>query len=252
MNELVTIKNVRAYVDEKGIAFLNLEDVARGLGFEREKNGKMYVMWDRVNKYLEELSFHTSVENDFIPENIFYKLCMKANNEIARAFQDLVCDEILPTIRKTGGYIVTTENDTDEDIMAKALLIAQKTIENKNNKIEQLKTKIEEDKPKVLFAKAVEASKTSILIGELAKLIKQNGYDIGQKRLFEWLRENGYLIKRQGTDHNMPTQKSMDLGLFEIKVRTINNPDGSIKTTKTPKVTGKGQQYFINKFLEVA
>ena len=252
MTELVTIKNVRAYVDEKGIAFLNLEDVARGLGFEREKNGKMYVMWDRVNKYLEELSFHTSVENDFIPENIFYKLCMKANNEIARAFQDLVCDEILPTIRKTGGYIVTTENDTDEDIMAKALLIAQKTIENKNNKIEQLKTKIEEDKPKVLFAKAVEASKTSILIGELAKLIKQNGYDIGQKRLFEWLRENGYLIKRQGTDHNMPTQKSMDLGLFEIKVRTINNPDGSIKTTKTPKVTGKGQQYFINKFLEVA
>ena len=252
MTELVTIKNVRAYVDEKGIVFLNLEDVARGLGFEREKNGKMYVMWDRVNKYLEELSFHTSVEKDFIPENIFYKLCMKANNEIARSFQDLVCDEILPTIRKTGGYIITSEKDTDEDIMAKALLIAQKTIENKNNRIEQLKTKIEEDKPKVLFAKAVEASKTSILIGELAKLIKQNGYDIGQKRLFEWLRENGYLIKRLGTDHNMPTQKSMDLGLFEIKVRTINNPDGSIKTTKTPKVTGKGQQYFINKFLEVA
>lgn len=253
MTELVTIKNVRAYVDEKGIAFLNIEDVARGLGFTRIANsGNEVVMWSRVKSYLNDLSYTLVCTNDFIPENIFYKLCMKANNETARAFQDLVCDDILPTIRKTGGYIVTKENDTDEDIMAKALLIAQKTIENKNNKIEQLKTKIEEDKPKVLFAKAVEASKTSILIGELAKLIKQNGYDIGQKRLFEWLRENGYLIKRLGTDHNMPTQKSMDLGLFEIKVRTINNPDGSIKTTKAPKVTGKGQQYFINKFLEVA
>lgn len=257
MTELVTIKNVRAYVDEKGIAFLNIEDVARGLGFEKIeiKNGKEYksIRWATIEKYLKEFGFANKLsKDDFIPENIFYKLCMKANNETARKFQDLVCDEILPTIRKTGGYIVTTENDTDEDIMAKALLIAQKTIENKNNRIEKLEAKIEEDKPKVLFAKAVETSKTSILIGELAKLIKQNGYDIGQKRLFEWLRENGYLIKRQGTDHNMPTQKSMDMGLFEIKVRTINNPDGSIKTTKTPKVTGKGQQYFINKFLEVA
>ena len=106
MNELITIKNVRGYADEKGTVYLNLEDVARGLGFEREKNGKMYVMWDRVNKYLEELSFHTSVESNFIPENVFYKLCMKANNEVARKFQDLVCDEILPSIRKNGMYVV--------------------------------------------------------------------------------------------------------------------------------------------------
>ena len=161
MNELVTIKNVRGYIDEKGTAFLNLEDVARGLGFEREKNGKMYVMWDRVNKYLEELSFHTSVENkfspqvekesfgkkfpkvedEFIPENIFYKLCMKANNETARRFQDLVCDEILPAIRKDGGYIAVNQNDDETTILARAVLVADKAIKRLNEKIDNLENK---------------------------------------------------------------------------------------------------------------
>lgn len=108
---------------------------------------------------------------------------------------------------------------------------------------------LDEQKPKVLFADAVSTSHTSILIGDLAKLIKQNGIDIGGRRLFEWLRANGYLIKRKGTDYNMPTQKSMDLGLFEVKETTINHSDGHITTNRTPKVTGKGQQYFINKFL---
>ncbi|MDY2980179.1 MAG: phage antirepressor KilAC domain-containing protein [Fusobacterium sp.] len=138
--ELITIKNVRGYIDKDGTAFLNLEDVARGLGFEREKNGKMYVMWDRVNKYLEELSFHTSVENDFIPENIFYKLCMKANNETARKFQDIVGDEILPAIRKNGGYIVTTDQDDEMTIMSKAILLADKTIKGLKNKIDTLES----------------------------------------------------------------------------------------------------------------
>lgn len=247
---LVTIKNVRGYVGENGVAYLNLEDVARGLGFERNKNGKMYIMWDRVNKYLEDLSFHTCVENNFIPENIFYKLCMKANNEVARKFQDLVCDEILPSIRQNGGYIVSSETDTDEEIMARALLVAQRTIERKNEKIKELETKIEEDKPKILFADAVETSKTTILIGELAKLITQNGCKIGQNRLFAWLRDNSYLIKRQGNDYNMPTQKSMELGLFEIKETAITHSDGHITVSKTPKVTGRGQIYFINKLKE--
>lgn len=247
---LVTIKNVRGYVGENGVAYLNLEDVARGLGFERNKNGKMYIMWDRVNKYLEDLSFHTCVENNFIPENIFYKLCMKANNEVARKFQDLVCDEILPSIRQNGGYIVSSETDTDEEIMARALLVAQRTIERKNEKIKELETKIEEDKPKILFADAVETSKTTILIGELAKLITQNGCKIGQNRLFAWLRDNSYLIKRQGTDYNMPTQKSMELGLFKIKETAITHSDGHITVSKTPKVTGIGQIYFINKLKE--
>lgn len=116
-------------------------------------------------------------------------------------------------------------------------------------KMEEKEKQIEEMKPKALFADAVTTSKSSILIGQLAKLIKQNGYDIGQNRLFKWLREKGYLIRRKGEDYNTPTQYSMEMGLMEIKKRTINNPDGSVKVTKTTKVTGKGQVYFINKFL---
>jgi anti-repressor protein len=126
---------------------------------------------------------------------------------------------------------------------------AQKAIADKlNAQVLQLETTITEYKPKVLFAEAVETSHTSILIGDLAKLLKQNGVDIGQRRLFDWLRENGYLIK-SGSSKNMPTQKAIELELFEVKERTINNPDGTIRITKTPKVTGKGQTYFINKFL---
>lgn len=247
MNELITIKNVRGYADEKGTVYLNLEDVARGLGFEREKNGKMYVMWDRVNKYLEELSFHTSVESNFIPENVFYKLCMKANNEVARKFQDLVCDEILPSIRKNGMYVV--DNLLDNPDLA---IQAFTKLKEEREKRKELEIVLKENKPKVIFAEAVEASKTSILIGELAKLLKQNGHDIGQKRLFSWLREQGFLIKREGSEYNMPTQKSMDLGLFEIKETAITHSDGYITVNKTPKVTGKGQIYFMNKFKTAA
>lgn len=148
-------------------------------------------------------------------------------------------------------YFIEIEKqwNTPEAVMARALQMA-------NNKLEQIKlhnikleAKIEEDKPKVLFAEAVAASKTSILIGELAKLLKQNGVEIGQNRLFEWLRKNGYLISRKGSDYNMPMQRYMEMGLFEIKESTSVNGDGSIKTNKTPKITGKGQAYFINKFL---
>ena len=140
-------------------------------------------------------------------------------------------------------YFISIEKEynSPEKIMARALRIADETINN-------LRIKIQQDKPKVLFADAVSASHTSILIGDLAKLLKQNGYDTGQKRLFEELRQSGYLIKF-GSSKNMPTQKSMDMGLFEVKETTINNPDGSIRVTKTTKVTGKGQQYFINMFL---
>lgn len=252
---LVTIKNVRGYIDEKGVAFLNLEDVARGLGFEKKeiKNGKKYKRWNKqiVKNWLIDFGIlnSESILPEFIPENIFYKLCMKANNEVARKFQDLVCDEILPSIRQTGGYIVDNVDDTDEEIMARALLVAQRTIERKNEKIKVLENKIEEDKAKVLFADAVETSKTTILIGDLAKIIKQNGVDMGQKRLFSWLRENGYLIKRNGADYNMPTQKSMEMKLFEIKETAVTHSDGHITVNKTPKVTGKGQQYFVNMFL---
>lgn len=141
-------------------------------------------------------------------------------------------------------YFIQVERDynSPEKIMARALLMA-------NNKVLTLETQVEELKPKALFADAVAASKTSILMGELAKLLNQNGVEIGGTRLFAWMRENGYLIKRKGQDWNTPTQRAMEMGLFEIKERTHSNPDGSIIISKTTKVTGKGQQYFINKFL---
>ena len=139
---------------------------------------------------------------------------------------------------------------SDEELLSKALMVAQKKIEEKNQLIAMQDSRIQEMRPKEIFADAVSASRTSILIGDLAKLICQNGYQIGQKRLFQWLRDNGYLIKRKGSDWNMPTQKSIEMGLFEIKESTHVDGNGCNITTRTPKATGKAQIYFVNKFLE--
>jgi anti-repressor protein len=179
----------------------------------------------------------------FIPESDIYRLIIKSKLPSAERFEMWVMEEVLPSIRRTGGYIAGQESMSDAELMAKALMVAQKQIEERNKQIEVLQ-------PKALFADAVSASDKSILIGELAKLIKQNGVDIGQNRLFQWMRENGYLIRRKGTDYNMPTQYSMELGLFSIKETTITHSDGHISISKTVKVTGKGQVYFINKFLQ--
>nr|DAJ07450.1 MAG TPA: repressor domain protein [Caudoviricetes sp.] len=158
-------------------------------------------------------------------------------------FKRWVTSEVLPSIRKNGGYIAGQETMTDDELMARALQVAQ-------NKIQERDKQIETMKPKAIFADAVAASHTSILVGELAKILKQNGVNIGQNRLYEWLRENGYLIRgNKRTDRNAPTQRSMDMGLFEVKISTVVNSDGSVRETRTTKVTGKGQQYFINKFL---
>ena len=165
-------------------------------------------------------------------------------------FKHWVTSEVLPSIRKNGGYIAGQETLSDEELMAKALLVAQNKIKERDTIIERQQAKIEADKPKTIFADAVSTSRTSILIGDLAKLICQNGVQIGQKRLFEWLRQNGYLIKRKGSDWNMPTQKSIEMGLFEIKENTHIDGNGCNITTRTPKATGKAQIYFVNKFLE--
>ena len=180
-------------------------------------------------------------EVNFIPEGDVYRLVVRSKLPSAEKFERWVFDEVLPSIRKSGGYIAGQEQMSDSELMAKALLVAQKQIEERNAQIERMK-------PKEIFADAVAASHTSILIGELTKLLKQNGVKTGRRRLFTWMRDNGYLIKG-GSSRNMPTQKGMELGLFEIKETTINNPDGSIRISRTTKVTGKGQQYFINKFL---
>lgn len=236
--------------EENGQVLFDAESAAFGIGLIKTSKGQQYVRWERVNEYLGlSTSGQLVKRGDFITEPQLYKLAIKANSTQAEKFQDWVTSEVLPAIRKHGSYmtnekaeaLINRPNDTLADLLIQAG--------------EQLKAKdvqISEMKPKALFADAVSASQTSILVGELAKLLKQNGVEIGANRLFTWLRDNGYLIRRKGTDYNMPTQRSMELELFEIKEHNHINSNGVNVTTKTPKVTGKGQQYFINKFLQAA
>lgn len=184
----------------------------------------------------------------YIGEGDLYRLIMKSKLPSAEKFESWVMDEVLPSIRKNGGYIAGQETLSDEELLAKALLVAQNKIAERDAIIERQQAKIEQDKPKVIFSDAVSTSKTSILIGDLAKMICQNGYRIGQKRLFEWMRQNGYLVK-SGSSRNMPMQRYVEQGLFEVKESNVQNPDGSVRITKTTKVTGRGQVYFVNKFL---
>ena len=178
----------------------------------------------------------------FINESGLYSLILSSKLPSAKAFKRWVTSEVLPAIRKNGGYMAGQERMTDQEIMAQALIVAQKTIESKNRLITEMQ-------PKALFADSVAASSSTILVGELAKILRQNGVDIGEKRLFAYLRDNGYLIRRKGSDYNMPTQKSVELGIFRIKETVINHSDGHTSVSRTPKVTGKGQQYFINRFV---
>ena len=176
---------------------------------------------------------------------------MKAKNETAERFQALVADEIIPSIRKHGAYM--TPQKIEEALLNPDTIIKLATnLKAEREKRMELERQAEKDKPLVTFANSVSVAKTSILVGELAKLLKQNGVDMGQNRLFTWMRENGYLISRKGTDYNMPTQRSMEMKLFEIKETTISHGDGHTSLNKTPKVTGKGQIYFINLFLKAS
>lgn len=183
-----------------------------------------------------------------IPESDVYRLVMRSNLPTAIEFQDWVCEEVIPSLRKTGGYMLTKADDTPETIMARAVLVAQETIERLKNRTVELEEDVQRMKPKELFADSVSASESSILVGQLAALLKQNGVNIGQNRLFERLRNDGFLIKF-GERRNCPTQRALEMGLFELKERTVNNPDGSVRITLTTKVTGKGQVYFVNRYI---
>lgn len=183
-----------------------------------------------------------------INESGLYSLILSSKLPNAKKFKRWVTSEVLPSIRKHGAYM--TDQTLEQALTSPDFLIQLATqLKEEKEQRKQLEAKVEQDKPKVLFADSVSASKSSILVGELAKILKQNGVDTGQFRLFAWLRENGYLIKREGSDYNMPTQKSAEMGLFEVKQTIITHSDGHITTNKTPKVTGKGQVYFINKFM---
>lgn len=187
----------------------------------------------------------------YINEGDMYRLTMRSKLPSAVKFEDWVVNEVLPSIRKNGGYISGQETLSDDELLEKAVLVAQRKIAERDRIIEQQRQRIEQDKPKTIFADAVSTSKTSILIGDLAKLICQNGVQIGQKRLFDWLRQNNFLIK-SGSSKNMPQQRYVEQGLFEVMESNVQNPGGSVRITRTTKVTGKGQVYFVNKFLNNA
>lgn len=216
------------------------KDVATALGYKDTVNAlKTHVESDDKARWSIATQFGTK-ETTVIKESGVYALIFGSKLESAKRFKHWVTSVILPSIRKTGGYIAGQETMSDADLMAKALLVAQRQIEQRDKQITEMQ-------PKVLFADSVSASSTSILIGELAKILKQNGIQTGQNKLFAWMRDNGYLIKRRGTDFNMPTQKAMELGLFEIKETVVVHNDGHTSINKTAKVTGKGQIYFVNK-----
>lgn len=217
------------------------KDVAEAVGYSKARNAISAHVSDEDKKDAPIQGTQGGTQNmTIINESGLYALIFGSKLESAKRFKHWVTSEVLPTIRKTGGYQMQAPQG--KELLALAVLEAKKTIEEQTAQIERMK-------PKEIFADAVATSHTAILIGDLAKLLKQNGVETGQKRLFVWMREHGYLIKRKGADWNMPTQKSMEMGLFEVKESTVNNPDGSVRINKTTKVTGKGQQYFINKFL---
>lgn len=256
MNELKIFENsefgeIRT-VEIDGKPYFVASDVAKALGYAIphkavQTHCKGVLKWNIGVNTGVKADGSPAVQNVdmlVIPEGDIYRLVVKSQLPSAEKFENWVFDEVLPSIRKHGMY-------AKEELLDNPDLLISVAQELKAER-EKNKALVEENKrmkPKEIFADAVSVSHTAILIGELAKIIKQNGVEIGQNRLFEWLRNKEYLISRKGTDYNMPTQKAMNLELFEIKERAINNPDGSVRITKTVLVTGKGQQYFINKFL---
>lgn len=248
MNELQLFQfedNQIRTVSSNGIIWFSAPDVTNALKLTNTTVALKSLDGDEVTKFnLGGLSGETN----FISEPGLYKLIGASRKPAAKRFNRWVTHEVLPSIRKHGAYM--TPETIEKAIYNPDFIINLATqLKDEQAKTAALTADNETMKPKALFADAVATSHTSILIGDLAKLIRQNGVDIGQNRLFAWLRDHGYLISK-GDRRNMPTQRAMDLELFDIKERTFQNPDGSVRITKTTKVTGKGQQYFINKFLQ--
>lgn len=232
-------------VEENGTALFCGSDIAKALGYVSPANA--ITAHCKGVTVLMTPSAGGMQNTKFIPEGDVYRLITHSKLPAAEQFEHWVFDEVFPTIRRNGAYM--TDDTLEQALTSPDFLIqlATKLKEEKAKRVE-LEAKVEQDKPKVLFAQAVETAHNSILIGDLAKILKQNGVQTGQKRLFEQLRQEGYLMKG-GNSHNMPTQRAMEMGLFEVKESTVNNPDGSVRINRTTKVTGKGQTYFINKYM---
>ena len=252
MNEIKIFENkefgkMRTIIKD-GEPWIVGKDVAEILGYTNTRDA-LAKHTDTEDK--ADVAIHDGRQNrkmTIINESGLYSLILSSKLPNAKKFKRWVTSEVLPTIRKHGAYM--TDNTIEKALTSPDFLIQLATqLKSEKEQRKALEVQIEKDKPSVLFAKAVSVADTSILIGELAKILKQNGIETGQNRLFQFLRNEGYLIKRKGNDYNMPTQKAMELGLFEIKETVISHSDGHTTINKTPKVTGKGQQYFINLFL---
>lgn len=255
MNELQIFKSqefgqVRT-VTIDGEPWFVAKDVADALGYSNSRDALARHVddEDKTSVVIPDTGSNYKSKATLINESGLYSLVLSSKLPTAKKFKHWITSEVLPAIRRTGGYIANAETMTDAEIMSKALLIAKQTIENREQRIHSLEAETERMKPKEIFADAVSASNSSILIGDLAKILHGNGIKIGRGRLFSWMREHGFLIKQKGTSYNMPTQRAMELGLFRVKEGSYVDGKGNNIITKTTKVTGKGQQYFINKFL---
>lgn len=242
MNEIQTFTSdefgtIRTTVDESGEPWFVAKDVCDALGLSNVTVSVNALDGDERAKF----NLGRQGDTNIVSEAGFYRLVMKSRKPEAKAFQRWVTHEVLPSIRKQGGYMAVREDETPDQVMARALFIAKDALERKDKELAELR-------PKALFADAVGSSDGTCLVGEFAKMLRQNGVNIGQNRLFDWLRDNGYLGKTGG-NRNVPTQRAMELGLFRIKETTVVHSDGHVTLNRTPKLTGKGQTYFLDKFL---
>lgn len=239
--------SLRTLIDKAGEPWFIAKDVCDILGLENSRKATAELDSDEKNTVTISDGIAGNPNKTIISEPGLYRLVMKSRKPEAKEFQRWVTHEVLPQIRRTGGYIPTTDADDDMTILAKAVMIGQRTMEEQKRRIAEQDAHIKALEPKARFADAVAASDGTCLVGELAKMLRQNGMDIGQNRLFRLLQADGYLGK-SGSNRNVPTQRAMDLGLFRIKETTVTHADGHITVSRTPKVTGKGQRYFIDRY----
>lgn len=235
--------SLRTLTDKAGEPWFVAKDVCDILGHSNVSMALDRLDDDERSKF----NLGRQGETNIVNEAGLYVLVLGSRKPEAHEFKRWVTHEVLPQIRRTGGYIPTTDADDDMTILAKAVMIGQRTMEAQKRKIAAQQTRIVELEPKARFADAVAASDGTCLVGELAKMLRQNGMDIGQNRLFRLLQADGYLGK-SGSNRNVPTQRAMDLGLFRINETTVTHVDGHTTVIRTPKVTGKGQRYFIDRY----
>lgn len=235
-------------VEVDGEFWLVGKDVAQALGYSNPRKALADHV-DEEDKGVTKCDTLGGMQDlTIINESGLYSLVLSSKLPTAKKFRRWATSEVLPSIRKHGAYM-TPETLEAAILNPDYLLKVATALKEETDKRKALESKVQADAPKVLFADSVAASTSTVLIGELAKIMRQNGINMGEKRLFQWMRDNGYLVKRKGTDHNMPTQLSMEQGLFRVKETVISHSDGHTSISKTPKVTGKGQTFFLNKFL---